>query len=61
VTADVVLKAAPDHLSIPSPELENDILWHCRQALALHKVPAGVRFVSTLAPGATGKMERSRA
>ena len=38
--------------------LEQEILQLCRGALARHKVPAAIHFVSNLALAASGKMVR---
>ena len=56
VVADVVLKAggAPE----TRPVLEREIIALCRRDLAAYKVPAMIRFVSTLPMTAAGKLLR---
>jgi acyl-coenzyme A synthetase/AMP-(fatty) acid ligase len=60
VIADVVLKAEPGTSSAPVPtvELKEQILQLCRDALAQHKVPAAIRFVTDLDVSAAGKLAR---
>jgi len=58
VIADVVLGSASRPERRDEIELENDILQYCRQSLLSHKVPALVRFVSSLPMAASGKMLR---
>jgi acyl-CoA synthetase (AMP-forming)/AMP-acid ligase II len=49
--------AAGDHAAA----LRHEILAACRAGLAEHKVPASIRFVSSLAVSRTGKLERHHA
>ena len=58
VVADVVLRTALTTANGQSGELEHEILQFCREALARHKVPTAIRFVSSLPVAATGKMVR---
>ncbi len=58
VVADVVLTAAPDALNGQAGETEQEILQLCRATLPRHKVPAAIRFVSSLEVASTGKMSR---
>ena len=57
VVADVVL-AAPDTLNGQVRETEQEILQLCRATLPRHKVPAAIRFVSSLEVASTGKISR---
>jgi acyl-coenzyme A synthetase/AMP-(fatty) acid ligase len=57
VVAEVVLREeAPD-----AGALRGEILDLCRARLAVHKVPAMIRFVPTLSVAASGKLERRHA
>jgi acyl-coenzyme A synthetase/AMP-(fatty) acid ligase len=56
VVADVVLKA--DGAPEARPVLEREIIALCRRDLAAYKVPAMIRFVSTLPMTAAGKLQR---
>jgi acyl-CoA synthetase (AMP-forming)/AMP-acid ligase II len=58
VVADVVLKATPQSAGHNASDLQRDILLFCREALSLHKVPAAINFVPTLAIAETGKLIR---
>jgi acyl-coenzyme A synthetase/AMP-(fatty) acid ligase len=60
VTADVVLKDTParGETDRRTAELEREIIAMCRHLLAPYKVPAVVRFVSTLDLTAIGKLVR---
>jgi acyl-coenzyme A synthetase/AMP-(fatty) acid ligase len=58
VTADVVLVSPPQVGNPDEHELQNDILQYCRKCLSSHKVPAVIRFVSTIAIAESGKMIR---
>ena len=58
VVAEVVLQSEPNCASPQQVEVKNDILMLCREVLPRHKVPAAIRFVPTLAVGATGKLAR---
>lgn len=63
VSADVVLK---DKSELPANDpragtLRRDILTHCRENMAQHKVPVTIRFVPALAMNATGKLVRQNA
>jgi acyl-coenzyme A synthetase/AMP-(fatty) acid ligase len=55
VVAQVVLNTPPNG---QAGVLENEILQLCRGALARHKVPAKIQFVSDLPVAATGKLVR---
>jgi acyl-coenzyme A synthetase/AMP-(fatty) acid ligase len=57
VVADVV-PTAPATGNGWAGELEQEILHLCREALPRHKVPAAIRFVSSLDVAPTGKMLR---
>ena len=60
VTAEVVLTSGTDG-SLDTATAERtraEILERCRHALAAHKVPASIRFTSTLAVTASGKLGR---
>jgi len=54
VVADVVCAGH----GIATEHLENELLASCRQSLAPHKVPASIRFVSSLDVTPAGKMVR---
>jgi acyl-coenzyme A synthetase/AMP-(fatty) acid ligase len=56
VVADVVLKAGDGGEA--GPALEREIIALCRRDLAAYKVPATVRFVSSLPMTAAGKLLR---
>src|SRR5205085_3123588 len=58
VVADVVLDAVDDAAGGPTADLEREIMGLCRDMLPRHKVPAAIRFVSTLPVAATGKLVR---
>ncbi|HUA19317.1 MAG TPA: fatty acid--CoA ligase family protein [Bryobacteraceae bacterium] len=58
VVADVVLTSPPAAVNGRATELEQEILQLCREALPRHKVPATIRFVSSLQVAATGKILR---
>ena len=58
VVADVVLEPACAMGNGQAGYLEQEILQLCRGALARHKVPAAIHFVSNLALAASGKMVR---
>ena len=58
VVADVILKTDSDFTHQPERELESEIVQFCRSLLPRHKVPAVIRFVSTLTFASTGKMAR---
>jgi acyl-coenzyme A synthetase/AMP-(fatty) acid ligase len=57
VIADVVLEQEGGRAHDES-QIKNDILELCREALARHKVPAAITFVSSLEVAATGKLTR---
>ena len=59
VVADVVLKGAVQ--TGEAPALQDCILTLCRRHLSLHKVPAAINFVPSLAVAGSGKMVRQRA
>jgi acyl-coenzyme A synthetase/AMP-(fatty) acid ligase len=59
VVADVVLAAGIELTNGNAGELRDHILLLCRQELAPHKVPATIRFVSSLAVSESGKLTRS--
>ena len=59
VVADVVLEDGCDVRR--SGEIRNSILADCRAHLALHKVPAVIRFVEALDITAAGKLARADA
>jgi acyl-coenzyme A synthetase/AMP-(fatty) acid ligase len=61
VVAQVVLKPALPNGNGQAGKLEDEILQFCRGMLPRHKVPAVIRFVSSLPVAATGKMVRDRA
>ena len=61
VVADVILKTDSDFTHQPARELESEIVQFCRSLLPRHKVPAVIRFVSTLTVASTGKMARCHA
>jgi acyl-coenzyme A synthetase/AMP-(fatty) acid ligase len=58
VVADVVLSSPPKPGSGSERAFHSDILQFCRQSLPPHKVPALIRFVSSLALAESGKMMR---
>jgi acyl-coenzyme A synthetase/AMP-(fatty) acid ligase len=60
VVADVVLRGIPVD-EVDNAQVKHDILLFCRGALASHKVPATINFVSTLAVAETGKLVRKHA
>jgi acyl-coenzyme A synthetase/AMP-(fatty) acid ligase len=63
VVADVVLKSVPDQTDDNAriANLRRQIMQRCRENLALHKVPATIRFVPALKVNATGKLVRQNA
>jgi acyl-CoA synthetase (AMP-forming)/AMP-acid ligase II len=61
VVADVVLNSDAGIVKGQSPEIEQDILRHCRASLPRHKVPAAITFVASLALASTGKIARRNA
>ena len=63
VVADVVLTAARDDDATTdrTAVLKREILQSCRDILPQHKVPAAIRFVSSLDVAATGKLARQYA
>jgi acyl-coenzyme A synthetase/AMP-(fatty) acid ligase len=65
VSAEIVLRDATDEGAQrdrpPEEPLRREILDLCRRALAPHKVPAMIRFVSALEVSASGKLARSGA
>jgi acyl-coenzyme A synthetase/AMP-(fatty) acid ligase len=61
VIADVVLRAPLVNEGNGASALQRDILRFCRTELALHKVPAAINFVPSLAVSDSGKMVRSHA
>jgi acyl-CoA synthetase (AMP-forming)/AMP-acid ligase II len=58
VVADVVLTGPPDQPAERAVQVRDEILDACRSALAEHKVPAAIRFVSSLAISPAGKTAR---
>jgi acyl-coenzyme A synthetase/AMP-(fatty) acid ligase len=63
VVADVVLKGNPE-ATPDDPRIGNvrrEIMQRCRENLAVHKVPATIRFVPALTVNATGKLVRHNA
>jgi len=58
VVADVVLNSPSRLDMVDEQALQNDILQFCRESLPSYKVPALIRFVSTLAIAQSGKMIR---
>jgi acyl-CoA synthetase (AMP-forming)/AMP-acid ligase II len=60
VSAEVMLKEAsqPDGADSRTAAIRSEILEICRQSLAHHKVPAIVRYVSSLEVAAAGKLLR---
>ncbi len=60
VVADVVLRVKLDHGGAidRTMGLKREILQVCRDSLPEHKVPAAIRFVSSLDVGAAGKLAR---
>jgi len=42
----------------PSPQLEEELVQHCRKNLAAYKSPRWFRFVESLPKTATGKIQR---
>jgi len=63
VVAEVLLRTAPTGESAASrtAELKREIMQCCRADLAEHKVPASIRFVSTLDVSEAGKLARYHA
>ena len=62
VVADVVVKSEADRGATAGTEkLQSEILEACRRALAPHKAPAIIRFVSSLDVTASGKLARPNA
>jgi acyl-CoA synthetase (AMP-forming)/AMP-acid ligase II len=61
VVAEVVLNADAGGAGAQSPDIEQDILRHCRAALPRHKVPATITFVASLALASSGKIARRNA
>jgi acyl-CoA synthetase (AMP-forming)/AMP-acid ligase II len=60
VTADIVLRGDPRTATVgaEAEPIKAEILESCRRALAPHKVPAAIRFVSSLDVAASGKLAR---
>ena len=56
VIAEIVLR--PEQRDSEPSALQRDILGSCRRDLAPHKVPATLRFVTSLDIGAAGKLAR---
>lgn len=63
VVADVVVKSPLDLSGTTArvEALKREILEECHRSLAPHKVPASIRFVSSLDVGVSGKLARSEA
>ncbi len=61
VVADVVLKSETGDPIAETDMLRHEILDACRGALAAHKVPASIRFISELDIGGSGKLARRNA
>ncbi|HEV2443518.1 MAG TPA: AMP-binding protein [Steroidobacteraceae bacterium] len=63
ITADVVLAdgGGPERGQATDEGIRKEILDACRTTLAAHKVPALIRFVSSLEMSASGKLVRPRA
>jgi acyl-coenzyme A synthetase/AMP-(fatty) acid ligase len=61
VSADVVLKEAPDPGSAAGTDFRSEVLEICRQNLPPHKIPATIRWVPTLEVAAAGKLVRPHA
>jgi acyl-coenzyme A synthetase/AMP-(fatty) acid ligase len=60
VVADIVLKSEADQ-AVETDMLKREILDACRGALAAHKVPASIHFISELDVGGSGKLARRNA
>jgi acyl-coenzyme A synthetase/AMP-(fatty) acid ligase len=58
VAADVVLKDSSMQDGGMAAQTEREIIALCRQNVASHKVPAMIRFVSSLTVSDTGKLLR---
>jgi acyl-coenzyme A synthetase/AMP-(fatty) acid ligase len=59
VVAEVVLSDSNRSIDAEAAEkLKNELLNACRRTLAAHKVPAHLRFVSSLELSAAGKLVR---
>lgn len=58
VTGSVVVAEVVPALDGGSAELESELLAACRNALAVHKVPATIRVVPSLGVSPSGKMAR---
>jgi acyl-coenzyme A synthetase/AMP-(fatty) acid ligase len=63
VVADVLLRAAPagETAANRAAELKREIMQSCRSDLAEHKVPAAIRFVTSLDVSQSGKLVRHHA
>ena len=61
VTAEIVRSDAPDWSARDEAAVRSSILTACRETLAAHKAPAVLRFVTSLAVTAGGKLERAHA
>jgi acyl-CoA synthetase (AMP-forming)/AMP-acid ligase II len=59
VVAEVVLRGGEDGANRVATALQNEILDICRHSLPAHKVPATIRFVSSVGLGAAGKLARA--
>lgn len=57
VVADIVMRAAGES-GDATDRVRSEILDSCRRNLMVHKVPAAIRFVSSLDVGAAGKLAR---
>ena len=60
VAADIVLNDGPP-ADASSAALKSEIIEQCRLALARHKVPAAIRFVTALEVSDAGKLARTNA
>lgn len=58
VVADIVVRSDGAESGAASDLLRSEILEACRRNLTAHKVPAAIRFVSSLNVGAAGKLAR---
>ncbi|MBV9014432.1 MAG: AMP-binding protein [Alphaproteobacteria bacterium] len=61
VVADIVMRSAGAESGDTTDLVRGEVLDICRRSLAPHKVPAAIRFVSSLDVGATGKLARRSA
>lgn len=58
VMAEILVRPQLDQGAVGAEALKREIITACREALPSHKVPAGIRFVSSIDVAASGKLVR---